>query len=216
MVLNSFFKTVKSHIESHLKSSDGTPVKLSLYSDAYFRQQGPLKSPRVFFRYKDVLWEQGASGFRQGQVSFQISIVFPPQLYQQFSGVFSMASEIDNALRAVSSASTNAVAVSNPILKIREGQRLESQMVWEKIDFSIWEMEYTTTLIDTGQVKHYNLLLNNAFSKDDLKQPAKKEALIEKLGKQGIDVTVYTDGKAELVDKIITHKIELNKEQNRK
>lgn len=127
-----------------------------------------------------------------------------------------MASEIDKALRAVSSAPTNAIAVSNPILKTREGQRLESQMVWEKIDFSIWEMEYTTTLIDTGQVKHYNLLLNNAFSKDDLKQPAKKEALIEKLGKQGIDVTVYTDGKAELVDKIITHKIELNKEQNRK
>lgn len=226
MVLQQYYEQKKQKIHEIINPSQSVNNTVRLFNDSVFTNDS-LTFPLVLFKYNNVKWNTSSEKEYKADVDFSVFIILEASFQDDYLECFDLAQKIDKAIllhpdrselrqnqQDIADGVTNVELITNSSLKVREGQYVVEDEYWEKNNFYIWEINYSTTLIEKEYKKRYTMISNEFFDQTDIDGGEREAALRRDLRTLGFDLDDYHqvqyNGKDLLVYKNIDEQLILN------
>ncbi len=224
MILKQYYEQKKQKIHEIINPGQVINNSVRLFNDNVFADSD-IEFPLIMFKYNHIKWNTSSEKEYKADVDFSIFIVLKPSFENDYLESFDLASKVDQAIllhpnkaeirknkEDISNGITEIELISNSSLKVSEGQYTVEDDYWEKNSYYIWEINYSTTLIEKEYKKRYTMISNNFFNETDIND--KEEEVRGNLRKIGFDLDDYNqveyNGKKLLVIKNVDEKLTIN------
>ncbi len=224
MVLQQFYEQKKKKIQEIINPGQTQNDTVRLFNDNVFEDTG-VTYPLILFKYNNIVWNTSSEKEYKADVDFSVFVILAPSYANDYLESFELARKIDQAIllhpnksertkneQDILNGVTTIPLITNSALKVREGQYTVEDDHWAKNNYYIWEINYSTTLIEKEYKKRYTMISNEFFVQNDIDED--KELVRKNLKEIGYDLDDYNEveynGKKLLVYKNVEEHLIVN------